>query len=63
MFHKVKNVAPIPDLKLSVQFSEGVTKVYDMKPLFEKLPIFRQLENNPAELNCVRVDAGDYGIV
>ena len=63
MFHKVKNVTSIPDFRLSVQFSEGVTKVYDMKPLFEKLPVFKQLENNPAELSCVHVDVGGYGIV
>lgn len=45
------------------QFSEGVTKVYDVKPLFEKLPIFSQLENNPAEFACVTVDVGGYGII
>ena len=63
MFHKIKNVAPIPDFKLSVQFSEGVTKLYDMKPLFDKLPVFRQLKDNPAEFSGVTVDVGGYGIV
>ena len=33
MFHKVKNVTPLPDFKLSVQFCEGVTKIYDVAPL------------------------------
>lgn len=47
MFHKVKSVAAISDFRLSVQFSEGVTKVYDVKPLFEKLPVFRRLESDP----------------
>ena len=36
MFHKVKNVSAMPDYKLSVQFCEGVTKIYDVKPLFEQ---------------------------
>ena len=63
MFHKIKTVAPMPDFKLSVQFSEGVTKVYDMKPLFEKLPVFKQLENDPAAFDDVAVDTGGYGIV
>ena len=27
MFHKIKNVAALPDYRLSVQFSEGVTKI------------------------------------
>lgn len=29
MFHKVKAVNVIPDYRLSVQFAEGVTKIYD----------------------------------
>ena len=63
MFHKVKNVAPLSDFKLSVQFSEGVTKLYDMNPLFEKIPAFQQLLNNPAEFHSVSVDVGGYGII
>lgn len=63
MFHKVKNVAPVSDFKLSVQFSEGVTKVYDVKPLFKKLPVFKQLENDLAEFACVTVDISGYGII
>ena len=63
MFHKIKNVAPLPSFRLSVQFSEGVTKVYDMTPLFGKLPAFKRLEDNPAEFACVSVDTGGYGVV
>ena len=62
MFHKIKTVSPMPDFKLSVQFSEGVTKLYDMKPLFDKLPVFRQLKDTPAEFSGVTVDVGGYGI-
>ena len=36
MFHKVKTVCPLPDYELSVQFAEGLTKLYDVKPLFKK---------------------------
>lgn len=63
MFHKVKSVAPLPDFKLSVQFSEGVTKLYDLKPLFERIPAFKYLSCNSAEFDCVCVDTGGYGIV
>lgn len=63
MFHKIKNVSPLPDYKLSVQFSEGVTKIYDMKPLFDKLPVFRSLTEHPEEFAGVSVDVGGYGIV
>ncbi len=63
MFHKIKNVAALPEYKLSVQFSEGVTKIYDVKPLFEKIPLFGELEKNQAEFSCVSVDVGGYGVV
>ena len=63
MFHKVKNVFPLPDFKLSVQFSEGATKIYDVKPLFDKIPAFAELKNNPEEFSCVTVDVGGYGII
>ena len=63
MFHKIKNVSALPEYKLSVQFSEGVTKIYDVKPLFEKIPLFAELKDNLAEFACVSVDIGGYGIV
>ena len=63
MFHKIKSVAPISDFKLSIQFSEGVTKLYDVKPLFKKIPAFKQLANNPSEFTSVSVDVGGYGII
>ncbi len=62
MFHKIKNVSPLPDYKLSVQFSEGVTKIYDVKPLFDKMPIFKTLEAGN-DFECVSVDVGGYGII
>lgn len=47
MFHKIKNVFPLPEFKLSVQFSEGATKIYDVKPLFDKIPVFAELKKIP----------------
>ncbi len=61
MFHKIKNVSPLPDYRLSVQFSEGVTKIYDVKQLFEKIPVFKALKDSDFE--GVYVDTGGYGIV
>ena len=63
MFHKVKNVSPLPEFKLSVQFSEGVTKIYDVSQLFEKIAVFKHFEEHPEEFSCVAVDVGGYGIV
>ena len=63
MFHKVKNVNALPDCKLSVQFSEGVTKIYDVKPLFEKYSFFLPLKDSPELFSSVVVDQGGYGII
>lgn len=63
MFHKIKNVSALPEYKLSVQFSEGVTKIYDVNPLFEKMPVFACLKDNPQEFACVVADVGGYGII
>lgn len=63
MFHKVKTVNALPNYCLSVQFVEGVTKIYDIKPLFEKLTVFRELEKNNRLFSEVEVDTGGYGIV
>ncbi len=63
MFHKIKNVSALPDFRLSVQFSEGVTKICDVKPLFEKIPCFVELKNNLDEFYSVYVDVGGHGIV
>lgn len=63
MFHKVKNVNALPGFKLSVQFSEGVTKIYDVALLFEKYSFFAPLKESPELFSDVRVDMGGYGII
>lgn len=63
MFHKIKSVSALADFRLSVRFSEGVTKLYDLKPLFTKLPVFQALRDNPAIFSDVAVDVGGYGII
>lgn len=51
------------DYRLYIQFSEGLTKIYDVKPLFTKWAAFKRLENEPELFNDVAVDTGGYGIV
>lgn len=63
MFHKIKSVVPLPDYKLSVQFAEGVTKIYDVAPLFELIPVFKSLRGIPGAFASVSVDVGGHGIV
>ena len=63
MFHKVKAVNALPDYKLSVQFAEGVTKIYDVKPLLGKWKAFRVFKDKPEIFSDVEVDTGGYGII
>ena len=63
MFHKIKTVKALPGHCLSVQFAEGVKKVYDVKPLFSKRESFKALENAPELFSEVKVDEGGYGII
>ena len=51
------------DYRLYIQFSEGLTKIYDVKLLFTKWAAFKRLENEPELFNDVAVDTGGYGIV
>ena len=63
MFHKVKAVNPLPNFRLSVQFAEGVTKIYDVRPLFSKWKQIKALEKAEELFGEVTVDVGGYGII
>ena len=63
MFHKVKAVTALPDFRMSIQFAEGVTKLYDVKPLFDKWAAFKVLQDHPELFTGVEVDVGGYGII
>ena len=62
MFHKINNVYLLPEYRLSVQFAEGCTKIYDIKPLFEQIPLFAELKDNLL-FSDVTVDVGGHSIV
>lgn len=62
MFHKIKNVTVLPDYKILILFSEGVTKIYNVKELIKKNPMFQNLKNEELFYN-VEVDVGGYGII
>lgn len=63
MFYKVKNVNALTDYKLSIQFINGTTKIYNVAPLIEKYNSFKPLKENPLLFNSVMVDQGGYGII
>jgi len=62
MFHKIRAIRPLDDYKLMVQFGEGVTKIYNVKPLFKKIPVFNDIKDIEKFKN-VKVDVGGEGIV
>ena len=61
LFHKVKNVFPLEDYKLLVQFCVGTTKIYDVKPLFEWRDVFKTLKENELFYGAY-VDVGGYAV-
>ena len=52
---------PRKDFVLLVLFAEGVSKTYDVKPLFEKWKIFNNLKKDNL-FEEVQVDQGGYGV-
>ena len=62
MFHKIRNVYPLNDYELLVQFSVGITKIYDVKPLFDWRDIFNELKKNEL-FYAVQVDIGGKGVI
>lgn len=63
MFHKIKSVVPLPGYVLLVTFAEGVTKAYDLTPLFTQYKPFAALEATPGLYGLARIDAGGYGVI
>lgn len=61
MFYAIDNVKPLEDFKLFVTFKNGINKIYDLKPLFDKWEIWGDLKNNNL-FNSVKVDTGGHGI-
>lgn len=61
MFHKVTAVKPLPDYCLLAVFEGGAKRYYDVKPLFDKWDVFRNLMADGL-FDRVRVDTGGYGI-
>lgn len=44
-YHKVKEVSALADLKLSVQFTNGTTKIYDVDSLMRRFSVFKLLKD------------------
>ncbi|WP_320645238.1 DUF2442 domain-containing protein [Synergistes jonesii] len=59
----MKVVNSLPNYRLSVHFADGVTKIYDVKPLFEKWESIKVLEDATVLFSDVEVDIGGYGVI
>ena len=59
--NELGQVVALDDYKLLVIFAEGVNKMYDVTPLFEKFIIFNDLKENGLFYECI-VDVGGYGV-
>ena len=61
-FHKIKEVSALDDLKLSIQFANGITKIYDVASLMRRFSAFKLLKDESLFRDVV-VDQGGYGII
>ena len=62
MNHIIQSVLPMDDFILGVKFVGGAIKLYDMNPLFSKLPAFAALREDLTLYSQVVVDTGGKGI-
>ena len=62
MFHKVKDISPLPEMRLSVQFANGTTKTYNVAPLLERFEAFKPLQDEDL-FSSVEADTGGYGVI
>ncbi len=62
MFNKVIAVIPFDNYVLQVQFEDNVTKMYDVKKLFQSESSFETLRDVHGLFKLVKVDTGGYGI-
>ena len=63
MFHKIERIVPLQDYKLSISFSEGITKMYDVKKCIDVIEKFKIFIDHPQEFYNVSVDIGGNGVV
>lgn len=62
MFYKVQSIKALPNYILQATLKNGVTKLYDVKPLFDIWQPFKALIYTKGLLELVKVNAGGYGI-
>jgi hypothetical protein len=62
MFYKVKNVRPLPDYSLLVEFANNEKKQYDVSRLIKEFDPFKVLSYVPGLFEQVKVEPGGYAV-
>ena len=60
--HPARTVTALDNYMLLIEYCEGVARLYDVKPLFDRIPIFNKLKENNL-FNQVHLIAGGDGII
>lgn len=63
MKYRIVGIRVFLNYILWVEFTGGITKLYDMKALANKVPVYKRLLDSPEEFGAVSVDVGGYRIV
>ena len=61
IFHPARTVTALENYMLLIEYCEGVARLYDVKPLFERIPVFINLKDNDL-FKKAKVDVGGFGI-
>ncbi|MDR2514294.1 MAG: DUF2442 domain-containing protein [Christensenellaceae bacterium] len=62
MFHKIREVKPMEDYRLTVFFQNGEERIYDVKPLCDRWEAFKALQTVTGLFVQVKADIGGYGV-
>ena len=60
--HSIRTVTALDNYMLFIEYCEGVARLYDVKPLFERIPIFNRLKDDNL-FNQAHLVAGGDGII
>lgn len=60
-FRKIRKLIPLKNYLILALFDDGEWRKYDLKPLMEKYPQFRKLEDESLHLSA-KIDLDGFGI-